>query len=354
MDNSKNIVDGTNCKERDTQKPANQSPNVFTRLSPARPTKVYDTYWRLAAERQNIFFKRVAGAPSPWTDDQILQTYKFTNAYRASDRVSQYLIRDVIYAANHTPIDTFFRILLFKTFNRIETWQALETRLGSITYSEFDLQQYDRLLSEILTKGRSIYSGAYMMPSGRTSYGQPRKHSNHLLMILAMMKSRLPHRIVEAKSMRHVFDLLLGFPTIGYFLAYQYAIDVNYSTLTSFAEMDFVVPGPGAKDGIRKCFDSLGGLSEIDIIKLMTDRQEIEFQRLGLHFKSLCGRRLQLIDCQNLFCETDKYARVAHPDIRGVSRRTRIKQKYAVGKAMVAPWYPPKWGINHLTGRTKA
>ena len=34
---------------------------------------------------------------APWTSDYILQTYKFTNTYRASDRVSQYLINNVIY-----------------------------------------------------------------------------------------------------------------------------------------------------------------------------------------------------------------------------------------------------------------
>ena len=37
---------------------------------------------------------------------------------------------------------------------------------------------------------------------------------------------------------------------------------------------------------------------------------------------------MQLIDCQNLFCEVDKYARHAHPEVRGISGRTRIKQSY--------------------------
>ena len=65
--------------------------------------------------------------------------------------------------------------------------------------------------------------------------------------------------------------------------------------------MEFVVPGPGALDGIHKCFSDLGGLNEIDIIRLVADRQrqEYEFERLGLEFRSLWGRRLQLIDCQN-------------------------------------------------------
>ena len=38
------------------------------------------------------------------------------------------------------------------------------------------------------------------------------------------------------------------------FLAYQYLIDLNYAAGLGFSEMDFVVPGPGARDGIRKCF----------------------------------------------------------------------------------------------------
>ena len=40
------------------------------------------------------------------------------------------------------------------------------------------------------------------------------------------------------------------------------------------------------------------------------------------------GRQLQLIDCQNSFCEVSKYARVKHPDITGVNDRNRIKQVY--------------------------
>jgi len=60
----------------------------------------------------------------------------------------------------------------------------------------------------------------------------------------------------------------------------------------------------------------------------------------------LRGRPLQLIDCQNLFCEVDKYARVAHPQITGRSGRTRIKQLFAPVVDPVPAWFPPKWGLN--------
>ncbi len=74
------------------------------------------------------FFRRAIGAAQPWTDNPVLAAYKFTNAYRASDRVSQYLIRHVIYRDDlpKSPREVFFRILLFKLFNKIATWELLE------------------------------------------------------------------------------------------------------------------------------------------------------------------------------------------------------------------------------------
>ncbi len=160
------------------------------------------------------------------------------------------------------------------------------------------------------------------------------------------MQEDIPNRIVELKSMKGLFELLLSYPTIGDFLAYQYATDINYSELTDFSEREFVMPGPGARDGIHKCFSDLGGLNEVDIIQLMADRQFDEFNRLGIDFLTLWDRPLQLIDCQNLFCEVDKYARVAHPEKKGISKRKRIKQIYRPILTPIDYWYPPKWKLN--------
>ena len=321
-------------------------PTFFSRLSPAKPTEVFDTYWRFTAERQNIFFRKFHGAPPPWTTDPIFAKYKFTNAYRASDRVSQYLIKKVIYNGDQKPDEVFFRIILFKIFNRIETWELLLDRLGSITYSGFKFNTCDEILTQAMREGKPIFSAAYIMPPGESSFGYSKKHRNYLSMLERMMLDKLPWQIVEAQSMKEVFELLRSYPMIGNFLAYQFTIDINYSNLTNFSEMEFVVPGPGAKDGIGKCFKDLGGLSEADLIRVMADRQHEEFERLGLEFLSLFGRPLQLIDCQNLFCEVDKYARVAHPGSKGSSGRKRIKQCFVPRPDLIDYWYPPKWGIN--------
>ncbi len=327
-------------------------PSKKDRWSPTKTTKVFDTYWRFAAERQAIFFKRLKGEREPWTEDPVLRTYKFTNAYRASDRVSQFLIRHVIYEGEQDPEEIFFRILLFKTFNRIETWELLNEELGQISWREYDFRLYDRIITKAKKNRRKIYSAAYIMPSGGRSFGHKVKHRNHLRLLKKIMEDGLPALICDAKSMHEVFELLRSYPMIGDFLAYQYATDINYSTLTEFSEMSFVMPGPGAKDGLQKCFSDFGGLSEVDLIKLMADRQEDEFTRLGIQFQNLWDRPLQLIDCQNLFCEVGKYARIAHPEFKGITGRSRIKQKFRPTLDPVEYFYPPKWNINISVKKT--
>ncbi|MGH9352992.1 MAG: nucleotide kinase domain-containing protein [Terriglobia bacterium] len=329
------------------------APVTFSSVAPAKPTIVYNTYWRFATERQEIFFKRWKGSPPPWTSDRILSQYKFTNTYRASDRVSQFLIKEVIYSGDQSEEEVFFRTILFKLFNKIETWQLLRNTFGAVTYKEFDLKLYDTVLSKASAAGEAIYSGAYIMPSGSSAFGTTRKHRAHLKLLKQLMDDEVALRIAGSKSMRDAFTLLRSYPMIGDFLAYQYVTDVNYSTLTDFSEMEFVIPGPGAKGGISKCFESLGGLTEADLIRVIADRQVAEFERLGIEFKSLWGRPLQLIDCQNLFCEVDKYARVHHPDITGKSARTRIKQKFRATPEAIDYWYPPKWGLNDKIAASK-
>ena len=78
----------------------------------------------------------------------------------------------------------------------------------------------------------------------------------------------------------------------------------------------------------------------------MCEHQKAEFKRLGLDFVTLGGRDLQLIDCQNIFCETDKYSRVKYPDILDRNGRTRIKRRYKIKQEKIDYFYPPKWGIN--------
>lgn len=324
------------------------SPHIITTRSPPRPSAVFDTYWKFATERQAIYHARVNGSPLPWTHDAILREHRFTNAYRAADRVSQYLIQEVIYRGEYDWPSTMLRVLLFKIFNKIPTWELIESQVGIITADDFSATRIARVLDRAIEAGASVYSGAYIMPSGPVSLRKTRKHHMHLALLEELRHSGLAHRLADAASLQETYELILSVPSFGPFLAYQYAIDLNYSPYLNFSEMDFVVPGPGARDGIRKCFDDLGDYDEADTIRWVAERQQTELEKRNLQFRSLWGRPLQLIDCQNLFCEVDKYARVAHPDVKGISGRSRIKQRFSAQSEPIKPWFPPKWGLNAM------
>lgn len=315
-------------------------------FQPAVPTEVFATYWAFAEKRQQTFFRRFEGLPPPWTNDPILAEHRFTNAYRAADRVSQYLIRHVQYDHNWSPTDLFFRTILFKFFNRIDTWKRLVMECGQPQWSNFSIERFGKVLDAAFDAGVRVYSAAYIMPSGGPNSRFRRKHRMHLHLIEQMMKDGLPAKIAMAKSMAVAFELLRDYPTIGDFLAYQYVVDLNYSTLTKFDENDFVVAGPGAREGIGKCFRDLGGKDFVWIIERVRKVQEDAFKALGLTFRNLWGRPLHLIDCQNLFCEVAKYARVYHPEFNGPAGRTRIKQKFVADTEPIEYMFPPKWNIN--------
>lgn len=320
-----------------------KSAQILVRRRRPEPTPVFDTYWRFAAARQEIFFARLAGKAPPWTNDSILAEYRFTNAYRASDRVSQFLIRNVIYDGDPSPRELFLRTLLFKFFNKIDTWHLLVRAVGWPTARGFDPSRYGSVLEGARASSQTIYSGAYIMPTGGRVGG--RKHEMHLELIRQMLRDNLPERIARSASFGEVFASLRGYSSIGDFLAYQLATDLNYAAHLNFSEMEFVAPGPGALDGIAKCFRDLGDFTPAETVRMCADRQAEEFSARGISFRTLWGRPLQLVDCQNLFCEVDKYARVRHPEFTGRSSRRRIKQRYHPAGPLPEPFYPPEWNL---------
>lgn len=306
--------------------------------------KVYDLYWYFACERQNIFMKKKNGEQVPWTDDEILQSYKFCNSYRVNDRVSQYLLKNVIYnQKEYSDEDMIFRILIFKLFNKESTWELLLSNFGDVTFGTFDFEKYSKVLGDATKNGAKIYNDAYISCANK-AFGYDRKHDNHLALLNKMFSDdKVYQKIANSKNMKDAFGILKSYPLIGSFMAYQLVTDINYSEVIDFKENEFTVAGPGSLRGIRKCFISKGDMTDEDIIQYMYENQDEEFKRLNLDFKKIGNRPLQLIDCQNIFCELDKYCRQALPELK--SNRTKIKKKYVSKQDPIKYIYPPKWKI---------
>ena len=123
-----------------------------------------------------------------------------------------------------------------------------EKEVGPLTWEAFSFKHFDAVLSREMSRGNTVYSAAYIMPSGGGFFGHQAKHQNHLRMLEHVVRERFPARLRDTKCMADAFTLLKSIPFVGPFLAYQYVTDMNYSELTNFDEDEFVVAGPGALD----------------------------------------------------------------------------------------------------------
>lgn len=232
--------------------------------------EIYDLYWYFASERQNIFIKKLNGEPSPWTDDKILQDYKFCNSYRVNDRVSQYLLKNVIYnGKKYSDADMIFRIILFKLFNKESTWQLLLNNFHDITLKTFNVKEYSKVLENAISSGIKIYNDAYISCASK-AFGYDRKHDNHLELLNKMFNvDKTQDKIIKCQTMKEGFDIIKSYPLIGNFMAYQLVTDINYSEVVNWREDEFTIAGPGSLRGIKKCFIDKGSLSNEDIIRYM-------------------------------------------------------------------------------------
>ena len=303
--------------------------------------QVQDAFWYFASQRLDMFLRRTLGDLTP-PADPILRTYRFTNTYRVCDRVSQFLVSNVQHGYDQNSDELVFRTLLFKFFNKIATWTFLAAD-GVPSINNFDADRCAEALSQHAAAGNKIYSAAYIVPP---VVACPRpKHLGHLRLLSTMLEDDLPAKVRASGELEELYWLLRGYSGLGDFLAFQLAVDLTYSSAVPFDDGAFVVAGPGAVDGVSKCFPEASRRGVTAVIQECCDTQEEQFAARGIRFDGLFGRRLQPIDVQNLFCELSKYSRVAFPDVAGVAGRTRIKQRYVPAGPLPPPFFPPKWGL---------
>src|SRR5688500_16272197 len=98
-----------------------------------------DDFLRFVVERHHIWEQRQAGAPQPWTKDEVLATRKFTNVFRVLDPGTQFLFTD-LFDPWLEPRDQLMRLFLYRHTGRVETWEWLDlVGLGYPTVETLDV-----------------------------------------------------------------------------------------------------------------------------------------------------------------------------------------------------------------------
>lgn len=287
--------------------------------------EMMDVFWNFIVERQTVYHRRVVEEQlPPWTTDPVLRGYFFTNVYRELDKGTVFLIRNIIKFPRDE--DLLFGIMVYRLFNDIDTFRFLMLKCKMTAYGAWEWDKAARYLNAYEDHGHRVFTDAFTV-TGVKFGGFPDKIRN-ICWLIGKLQRQVPSllaRIRSAKSLKQVWEIFNDTEGFGRFLAYELAIDVNYSRLTEFSENDWVNAGPGCKRGIQWIW-STGDPKVVpwvwrrtaaweDYITFLQIRQDEFIQGIGrmdAWHTAWPGYRLTLRSIEHSLCEFQKYARARY------------------------------------------
>ena len=263
-------------------------------------------------ERDEIRQKKEAGLEGPWTEDDILSTYRFCNIRRKHDRVSKWVIDNII-TPNEDSDNLWFMLCCARWINWPPTIQELMA-LDLWPVKSFDPIRFGRVIDSRVARGDKTWTGAYMITARQIEPGQGKGEFIAERMLLPLLQSKLGPYLnssnASSRKAEDVYEILRGHYGWGSFMAGQVIADMSYCRLLGQATdlQVFAVPGPGSMRGLNRIFERPLDQNiprERFVDELMTIRYETE---------KLTGKvpDMTLHDWQNVMCEYDKFLRAVN------------------------------------------
>lgn len=279
--------------------------------SSARPIKhtIYDspaafmdrTSYRLAYwinERSLIFKKRSEGLPKPWTEDPILQKFKFCNVRREDDRVTIW-IRENWREPHYDDPFMWNSMSMARLINWPDT-------LADIGYPDpahrqwKGVEQAKRAMHFRQAMGEQVFTGSYMITNGG------RKGSKIDFICNTLAENRLFNDPpVRGDTLEEAHAKLCKAPGLGSFLAAQVIADCKHTALLKDAPdwHDWAAPGPGSIRGLARLYKRKV-TKPLEFKIILADIRRWIQPLLSSHVPEMC-----LQDVQNCLCEFDKFER---------------------------------------------
>ena len=265
-------------------------------------------YWQ--TERESIRIKKESAVLSPpWTDDPILQEFKFCQVFREDDRTTRWF-RTHIREPMRNEEDVLMATIIFRWFNLIETGRTL------IDHDLLRKWNRKKAIYEI-TKQPKWITGAYIIktPNGMDKVTGVAECVSHIWKARESILSRLHENLVKGESSLEATWLILrDYPYMGPFMAYEVVTDLRHTYLLENANdiMTWANAGPGA----------MRGLNRLTGRPLDYSRQSHpwckEMQDLFKEVKKVLapsiifrnGANYEMREIEGGLCEFDKYSRI--------------------------------------------
>ena len=248
--------------------------------------------------------------PKPWTNNRILQNYKFTNVRREHDKTTIFLLDMLEQHKDDTFYNKVMNIILFRLFNKIETSQLL----GWVDFSQYDDTTVRAKLSRA-TPGFIYFTNAFyttgMRQGFKKYYPDETFHPLIIPRAVAHLSNDVFQDICEARCPQDVIEALKTFNGIGDFLSYQMFVDLTYLPEFPWSENEFVVSGPGCIAGLSELFEDRGGLNYDELLFWLRDNCPITPEMCSQLMVDLPehDRHMNIMSLENCMCELSKYIR---------------------------------------------
>lgn len=257
-------------------------------------------YFNFLNERHLIYLRKSRGGDYPWTTDPILQKYKFTNVFRENDRTTVWF-RENVREGMRDEMDVALATIIFRWFNLIETGKIL---LEHDLYRDWDSDY----CIEILSDQPQWVTGAYII---KTPNGMNKLEGVcWCIDQIANDNNKFIDSMHEAKgSLKALWDVLMPYPYMGPFMAYEVVTDWRHTFLGDEATdiMTWGNPGPGAKRGLNRIHGRPLNKQIKSDINIGEMQVLLELSQEWLHGQV---PSLEMRDIEHTLCEFDKYERV--------------------------------------------
>jgi hypothetical protein len=278
----------------------------------------FDRYCAFLVERDAIYLRKSHGDPWPWTEDHILQQYRFTEVYRERDRTSlhyQKTVRDH-YREEWLVLPA---TVLYRWFNRIITCDALFNQLDI----ESNQSIFERYIYSNCEKPSILYDCINILPTPHVTgafiiTGAQGYEKGIGVAIYFHEWCQKPWKDQWFKwrrvppTLQEMFIWLRQDGSgLGSFMGAQLVADLKYLPFMLYQPEDWwtwAAPGPGSMRGLNvilgRHIDTSWNSNEwLENLQTLREAENKELVPLGLG-------PFHAQDTQNHLCEFSKYEKV--------------------------------------------